>query len=148
MITFVPAFVSSGCAAWEAEVKARMVERGQSPSDWEAAIQAGEEYAKTVPRPVATVAQVADHVEHARAVAGAAHVGLGGDYDGVDVLPVGLEDVSGYPLLFAELIERGWSDPELAGLACRNVLRVLREAEGVASRLQTERLPSTMPFTG
>jgi len=81
-------------------------------------------------------------------VAGAAHVGLGGDYDGVDVLPVGLEDVSGYPLLFAELIERGWSDPELAGLACRNAFRVLREAEGVASRLQTERLPSTMPFTG
>jgi len=147
MITFVPAFVSAECAAWEAEVKAGMVEQGLSPSNWEAAIQAGDEYAKTVPRPAATVAQVADHVEHARAVAGAEHVGLGGDYDGVDVLPVGLEDVSGYPLLFAELVERGWSDADLAGLACRNVLRVLREAETVAARLQTERLPSSTRFT-
>jgi membrane dipeptidase len=82
-----------------------------------------------VPRPVVTVAQVADHVEHARDVAGVEHVGIGGDYDGVDVLPEGLEDVSCYPTLFAELVERGWTDDELAALACRNVLRVLRAAE-------------------
>ena len=69
-------------------------------------------------------------------MAGAEHVGIGGDYDGVDVLPVGLEDVSTYPRLFAELVERDWSDDELAGLACRNVLRVLREAEAVALRLR------------
>ena len=70
---------------------------------------------------------------YARRVAGAAHVGIGGDYDGVHVLPVGMEDVTGYPLLFAELLERGWSEDDLAGLACRNVLRVLRAADAVAA---------------
>ncbi len=148
MVTFVPAFVSQACAAWESEVKAEMVAAGLSPSDWEAAAEAARAYALRVPRPSATVQQVADHVEHARDVAGAAHVGLGGDYDGVDVLPVGLEDVSAYPLLFAELVERGWRDADLAGLACRNVLRALSEAEVVAARLQRERSPSTVRFSG
>ncbi len=135
MVTFVPAFVSATCATWEAQVVAEMVRRGLRASDWEAEIAVAAEYASTVPRPFATLSQVADHIDHARAVAGAEHVGIGGDYDGVDVLPVGLEDVSTYPLLFAELVERGWSDEELAGLACRNILRVLREAEAVALRL-------------
>jgi membrane dipeptidase len=84
------------------------------------------------PRPEATIAQVADHVEHVRAVAGVDHVGLGGDYDGCDRLPVGLEDVSGYPRLLAELAERGWSQGDLEKLTGRNVLRVLRETEEAA----------------
>ena len=67
-------------------------------------------------------------------VAIGAHDWLGGDYDGVHVLPVGMEDVTGYPLLFAELLERGWSEEDLAGLACRNALRVLRAADAVAAR--------------
>ena len=132
MATFVPAFVSQDCADWDAEVTASMRASGQRTTDWSQRMVASAELEKTTPRPRATVAQVADHVEHARTVAGAAHVGLGGDYDGVDVLPVGLEDVSAYPVLFAELVERGWSDEELAGLACRNVLRVLRAAQTVA----------------
>ena len=78
------------------------------------------------------MAQVADHVEHAREAAGAAHIGLGGDYDGVQSLPVGLEDVSAYPALLAELADRGWSDAELAGLTCGNILRVLQDAQDVA----------------
>ena len=69
------------------------------------------------------------HIEHVREVAGVEHVGIGGDYDGVDVLPVGLEDVSGYPRLLAALADRGWSDADLAALAGGNVLRVLGEAE-------------------
>jgi membrane dipeptidase len=85
------------------------------------------------PRPEATIAQVADHVEHVRAVAGVDHVGLGGDYDGCDRLPVGLEDVSGYPRLLAELAGRRWSQAELEKLTGRNILRVLREAEEVAA---------------
>ncbi|MEU8615965.1 dipeptidase [Actinoplanes sp. NPDC048791] len=84
------------------------------------------------PRPEATIAQVADHVEHVRAVAGVDHVGLGGDYDGCDRLPVGLEDVSGYPRLLAELAGRGWNQEELEKLTGRNVLRVLRETEEAA----------------
>ena len=68
------------------------------------------------------------HVEHVREVAGIEHVGLGGDYDGVDRLPDGLEDVSGYPRLLAELAGRGWSDEDLQRLTCRNVLRVMGDA--------------------
>jgi membrane dipeptidase len=85
------------------------------------------------PRPKATIAQVADHVEHAREVAGIDHVGLGGDYDGTDALPEGLEDVSRYPRLLEELAGRGWSEPELQQLTGRNVLRVLRESERLAA---------------
>jgi membrane dipeptidase len=90
-----------------------------------------------------TVGEVADHVEHVRRTAGVDHVGLGGDYDGNDAWPEGLEDVSGYPTLFAELIRRGWSDADLAKLASGNLLRVMRRAEEVASRLQRERPAST-----
>lgn len=93
--------------------------------------------------PKATVGQVADHVEHVRRVAGADHVGLGADYDGNDSWPTGLEDVSMYPNLFAELIRRGWSDADLVKLAGGNVLRVLRQAEAAAKRLQAARPPST-----
>ncbi len=93
--------------------------------------------------PKATVGQVADHVEHVRKVAGVDHVGLGADFDGNDSWPVGLEDVSTYPNLFAELVRRGWSDVDLVKLAGGNVLRALRRAEAVAKRLQAERPPST-----
>jgi membrane dipeptidase len=85
------------------------------------------------PRPVATVAQVADHVEHVREVAGVDHIGLGGDFDGTDQLPAGLEDVSGYPRLLRELADRGWSEPDLEKLTGRNMLRVLRETEQAAT---------------
>jgi membrane dipeptidase len=96
-----------------------------------------------MPKTKVTIAQVADHVDHVRKLAGVEHVGLGGDYDGNDSWPEGLEDVSGYPRLFAELVRRGWSDEDLARLASGNVLRVLRRAEEVASRLQKARPAST-----
>jgi membrane dipeptidase len=147
MVTFVPQFVSQAGADWDAEVSAEMTRRGLPLSDWYARMAVNADYTEQVPRPIVTVAEVADHVDHARKVAGAAHVGIGGDYDGVDVQPAGLEDVSGYPRLFAELVERGWNDEELAGLACRNVLRVLHEAEVVAAALQLGRGPSTMRFS-
>lgn len=84
------------------------------------------------PRPSATIAQVADHIEHARDVAGVDHIGLGGDYDGTDVLPAGLEDVSGYPRLLDELAGRGWPPGDLEKLTGGNMLRVLAESERLA----------------
>ena len=81
----------------------------------------------------ATLAQVADHIEHVRQVAGVEHVGLGGDFDGTNEVTAGLEDVSTYPALFAELLRRGWTEPDCAALAGGNLLRALRAAEGVAS---------------
>jgi membrane dipeptidase len=100
-------------------------------------------YTRTHPKPPAYLQDVVRHVEHVREVAGVDHVGLGGDYDGSDVMPVGLEDVTGYPKLLTALAERGWSQDELAKLAHRNVVRVLRDAEAVAREQQRWRVPST-----
>jgi len=91
----------------------------------------------------ATLADVADHIEHVRTVAGVDHVGIGGDYDGTSSLPVGLEDVSTYPALIAELSRRGWNEEELGKVAGLNVLRVMRGAEAAARVLQRQRGPST-----
>lgn len=91
----------------------------------------------------ATLADVADHIDHVKAVAGADHVGIGSDYDGITSVPVGLEDVSTFPALFAELSRRGWTEAELRLLAGENLLRVMRQSEAVARRLQRERQPST-----
>ncbi len=82
--------------------------------------------------PAATLAQVADHVDHVREVAGVAHVGIGGDFDGTPALPAGLEDVSRYPALLHELQRRRWSEADLKALAGGNILRVLRDAESHA----------------
>jgi membrane dipeptidase len=94
-------------------------------------------------RPTASVAEVADHIEHVRKVAGVDHVGIGSDFDGITENVVGLEDVSTFPVIFAELARRGWSDVDLAKLADGNILRALKQAELVASRLQKQRKPST-----
>jgi len=93
-------------------------------------------------RPQATIADVADHIEHVVKVAGIDHVGIGSDFDGISSTPAGLEDVSTYPKVFAELSRRGWSEDDLAKLAGENVLRAWRQAEEVARRLQRERTPS------
>jgi membrane dipeptidase len=93
--------------------------------------------------PKATLAHVADHVDHLKKVAGADHVGIGGDFDGISTVPDGLEDVSKYPALTAELLRRGWTDDELRKTLGQNILRVMRRAEEVAARLQKQREPST-----
>ncbi|MGI8881552.1 MAG: dipeptidase [Jatrophihabitans sp.] len=133
MATFVPAFVSEEVRQWDVQVLAGMRERGEDPRDWEAHTAAQDAYRGEHPTPLATVPQVADHIDHIRDVAGVEHVGIGGDFDGVKGLPVGLEDVSGYPNLIAELIGRGWSDADLAALTSANLRRVLRDAEQVAA---------------
>ena len=93
-------------------------------------------------QPEATIADVADHIDHVAAVAGMDHVGIGSDFDGITSTPVGLEDVSTYPMLFAELSRRGWTEDDLRKLAGENVLRAWQEAETTARRLQLERPPS------
>jgi membrane dipeptidase len=94
-------------------------------------------------RDEATIADVADHIEHLADVAGIDHVGIGSDFDGIESTPVGLEDVSTFPALLVELSRRGWTEEELAKVAGENVLRVWREAEQTARMLQRQRDPST-----
>ena len=84
------------------------------------------------PAPKATIAQMADHIDHLREVAGIEHIGIGGDYDGMPTGPVGMEDVAGYPALFAELARRGYSRADLEKIASRNMMRVMRAAEAYA----------------
>ena len=153
-LTFVAPFVSAEARAWQVAAESEWHRLGlPDPSgSWPRAPRPGEDPAAVpVPpaadpmaepafrawaaahrKPVVTVGQVADHVEHARDVAGVDHVGLGADFDGTVDLPAGLDDVSGYPRLLAELAGRGWSTADLDRLASKNVLRVLREAERLA----------------
>jgi membrane dipeptidase len=138
MVTFVPGFVSPESAAWLAGLKAEAVRRGLDPRDLGQLFSIEPEWRRHHPRPGATLAQVADHIEHVRAVAGLDHVGLGGDFDGTEDVTAGLEDVSTYPALFAELLRRGWTEPDCAALAGANVLRVLRAAEAYALAASAE----------
>jgi len=141
MVTFVPAFVSEQCREWHLGLDAEMKRHGLDTGD-QASPEARAEYTRRHPAPRATLAQVADHVEHVREVAGIDHAGIGGDFDGTDDLPDGLSDVSCYPALIAELLERGWSEPDCARLAGGNVLRVMREAESAARAISARRGPS------
>ena len=145
MVTFVPSFVSPSQATYAHELEeAQAAARRRFPNDTAAARREVDAWSAAHPAPPkATLAQVADHVEHVRRMAGVDHVGIGGDFDGITETVEGLEDVSKYPALFAELARRGWSDADLRKLAGQNVLRVLRETERVAARLQRERPPST-----
>jgi membrane dipeptidase len=95
------------------------------------------------PEPPVTIADVADHIEHIRDVAGVDHVGLGSDFDGIPETVAGLDSVDKFPALLLELMRRGWSDADIAKVAGGNVLRVMREAEAVAARLQASEPPST-----
>jgi membrane dipeptidase len=135
MVTFVPAFLTvEGAEAnrtgWE-ELRRLRAER---PDDLEAVSRAMEEWFDEHDVS-ATVADVADHVDHVREVAGIGALGVGGDFDGAGVMPEGLDDVAGYPALFVELANRGYIDDELVAIAGGNVLRLMRDAEGIAARL-------------
>jgi membrane dipeptidase len=133
MVTFVPGFVSQEVSDWLAGLKAEAARRGLDPKSFKQLYSIKPEWEAAHPPPQATLAQVADHIEHVRQVAGVDHVGLGGDFDGTPDVTVGLEDVSTYPALFAELLTRGWTEPDCAALAGGNLLRVLRAAEVAAS---------------
>ena len=128
MVTFVPSFLSTD--VWEMEDELWATDAPLETTKYFRDIWIAYDAEFGAVR--ATIAQVADHIEHVRDVAGVDHVGIGGDYWGMRDGPLGLEDVSGYPRLFAELIQRGWSDADLRKLAGENMLRVMREVESVA----------------
>ena len=132
MAVFAPDFVSQDCWDWRVEAAEAAAAEGIEATDLTTFNRWSLAYEAEHPKPTATLAQVVTHIEHLREVAGIDHVGIGGDYDGVPALPVGLEDVSRYPYLFAALAERGFSDDDLRKIAGTNVLRVLRTAEDVA----------------
>jgi membrane dipeptidase len=139
MVTFVPGFLSPEVWAWSRERSAEEARLKSLYSFSKAKVEEGlKSWEVAHPRPPVQVGAVADHVEHVVKLAGHDHVGIGGDLDGIPYGVEGLSGVEGYPLLFAELIRRGWSDRDLAKLAGGNVLRALRKAEDVASSMKDE----------
>jgi membrane dipeptidase len=142
MVTFVPAFVSQACADWFAGLKEFTASKGLDPRSFTDIRSVEPEWTAAHPAPRATLSQVADHIEHVRSVAGIEHVGIGGDFDGTTEVTEGLEDVSTYPVLFAELLRRGWSESDCRALAGGNILRVLRAAESHAMTAATLLLAS------
>ncbi len=143
MVTFVPSFIS------EPVRQHRAAEDGEGarlaslhPGDPEKAAAELEAWRRANPAPIATLAQVADHLDHVRKVAGIDHVGLGSDFDGIDFGPVGLEGVDRFPHLLAELSRRGYSREDLGKIAGENLLRAFAEAETAAARLARETQPS------
>jgi membrane dipeptidase len=142
MVTFVPKFVNAACADAHRETVAAAAEQGIPEADGPRFADFEDAWLVDHPSPTATLADVVAHCEHVREVAGIDHIGLGGDYDGVVVLPVGLEDVSTYPALLGALADRGWSADDLAKLTCRNTLRVMRDVQATARELQGRRGPS------
>jgi membrane dipeptidase len=142
MVTFAPSYVSPARARWESDVAAEQARFNSPPFG---GIYIGQpERARTAltawesehPRPVTTLSQVADHIEHIAQVAGIDHVGLGSDFDGIPDGPVGLEGVDRFPALLAELMRRGWSDADIAKLAGENLLRVMTGAEQIGAHLR------------
>ncbi|MEU2059911.1 dipeptidase [Streptomyces sp. NPDC013455] len=143
MVTFVPKFVLQAAVDWTAAADENMRAHGLHHLDTgPEAMRVHRAFEERTPRPVATVSTVADHLDHMREVAGIDHLGIGGDYDGTAFTPDGLDDVSGYPNLLAELLDRGWSKADLAKLTWQNAVRVLGAAEDVARHLQAVRAPS------
>ena len=146
MVTFVPEFVSPETAQWRNEAAVAALEAGVRTNDHIAFDLFAATYRQQHAKPTATIDQVVTHLEHVRDVAGVDHVGIGGDYDGTEDLPLDLEDVSGYPRLFAALADRGWSDRDLTKLAGGNLLRVMRAVEAGARELQATRGPSLATY--
>jgi membrane dipeptidase len=149
MVNFYPGYVSEARRRWEADRSAELARYNSPPfgglyiGQPERAKAALAEWERAHLKPEVTIRDVADHIEHVRAVAGADHVGLGSDFDGIPEAPTGLDGVDKYPALLEELARRGWSDADLARLAGGNLLRVLARAEQVSARLRATRLPST-----
>jgi membrane dipeptidase len=143
MVPFVTSFVSAALHAWDDSLSdIRRMAQQQLGGDTAAVRRQVDEWSARLPRPRVTIADVADHIDHIRKVAGVDHVGIGSDFDGITDTVEGLEDVSTFPALFAELARRGWKEAELRKLAGENILRALAQAELVSARLRRTRAPS------
>jgi len=135
MAVAYPSYISAARRDWGAAVKAEAARADAlHPGNGDAVKYHVEAWKSGNPEPVSTITQLADHIDHIRSVAGIDHIGIGGDYDGMATGPAGMEDVTGYPKLFAELAERGYSRGDLEKIASRNMMRVMREAEAYAER--------------
>jgi membrane dipeptidase len=135
MVTFVPGFISAAAREWESRLDAERARlRTRHAGDEMRITTDVNAWRKANPSPKATLAQVADHIDHIRKVAGIDHVGLGGDFDGITAVVEGLEDVSKYPFLTAELLRRGYSEQDVAKVLGQNVFRAWKRAEQVAGR--------------
>jgi membrane dipeptidase len=134
MVNFNPGFVSEAVRVYEDSMNSRS--RAMRAAGADSATRADSMRAWAARAPRATLAQVADHIDHIRKVAGVDNVGLGSDFDGIDVVPQGLEDVSKFPDLIAELLRRGWTEADVKKVAGLNTLRVLREAERVSREMR------------
>ena len=144
MVTFVPGFISQAVADHSAKANAETARLRALPGATDDSVtKAMEAWRQANPAPPATLADVANHIDHIRRVAGIDHVGLGGDFDGITTVPQGLEDVSTYPALTAELLRRGYSDEDVKKILGLNILRVMKKADDVAARMQKERGPSS-----
>ncbi|WP_340561047.1 dipeptidase [Streptomyces sp. GSL17-111] len=143
MATFVPKFILPEAVEWTRRADENLRAHGLHHLDTSPeAMALHRAYEDAHPRPVATAATVADHLDHMREVAGVDHIGIGGDFDGTAFLPAGLDSVAGYPNLIAELLDRRWSEADLAKLTWHNAVRVLRDAEAVARELTATTPPS------
>ena len=148
MVNFAPPYVSETRRRWDADRAAEEARNNSPPfgglyiGEPDRAAAALAAWDQAHPKPRATLAQVADHIEHVRDVAGVDHVGLGSDFDGIPETPVGLEGVDKYPALLAELARRGWSDADLAKVAGGNILRVMAGVEQTSRQLASQP-PST-----
>lgn len=140
MVTFVPGFVSEAVRAWSAARAAEDARlKSLNPGNPQAVTDGLAAWVAANPVPRAAVADVVAHIQHVREVAGIDHVGLGGDFDGVDSLPDGISGVDAYPRILAALMEDGWTEADIRKLAGENVLRVMRAVEGVAASKRAER---------
>ena len=148
MVNFAPEYVSEDLRLWSLRAdSARDSLRAAFPDDTAGMRAALVAWREAITRPDATLAQVADHVDHLVQVAGIDHVGIGSDFDGIGSTPVGLEDVSTFPDLIAELVRRGYPDEDLRKILGGNLLRALDRAEEVAAQMKAETPPrvGTLP---
>ncbi|MFC1619646.1 dipeptidase [Candidatus Neomarinimicrobiota bacterium] len=143
MVTFVTSYVSEAVRLYKAEEQAEKARLSDLHLEDPAAVESGMKSWKTEHiQPVVPISLIADHIDHIRDIAGIDHVGIGSDFDGISTTPVGLEDVAGFPNLIAELLQRGYDEKEVQKVAGLNLLRVFREVENVAARLQRKTHPS------
>jgi len=145
MVTFNPGYVSDAHNRWDADFAAEQARYDTPPfgglyiGQPERAKAALDKWQALHPKPVVTLQEVADHIDHIRQIAGIDHVGLGSDFEGIPDMPRGLEGVDHFPALLAELMRRGWTDAEVAKVAGGNLLRAMASVEQVAAKLRLEK---------
>jgi membrane dipeptidase len=147
MVTFVPSFISNPARLYDQAREAEISRLKRVPGTTQTSMEEGlARWDKIHPAPPVRLSEIADHIDHIRKIAGVDHIGLGSDFDGITQVPEGLEDVSKYPNLTAELIRRGYRDEEILKILGRNLLRVMAQAEKISQEMQRERGPSEAHF--